>query len=89
MIIGYDFRLELHWENQNGIFVGINEIYNNVEKMTIDWSKDIMNNAIGSSNGDEINRDINNIQETTKDKDSEYYNTWGIGTCNWKRKRRF
>ena len=41
-----------------------------------------MNNVIGSSNGDEINRDINNIQETTKDKDSEYYNTWGIGTCN-------
>ena len=35
-----------------------------------------MNNVIGSSNGDEINRDINNIQETTKDKDSGHYNTF-------------
>ena len=31
---------------------------------------------IGASSGDEINRDINNMQETTKDKDSGHYNTF-------------
>ena len=34
------------------------------------------NVEIGNSTGDEINRDINNVQETTKDKDSGYYNTF-------------
>jgi filamentous hemagglutinin len=55
---------------------GVGFEYQDKEKEGITHNTVIGNVEIGKSSGDEINRDINNMQETTKDKDSGHYNTF-------------
>ena len=55
---------------------GVGVEYQDKEKEGITHNTVVGNVEIGTSSGDEINRDLNNMQETTKDKDSGYYNTF-------------
>ncbi|MBP9479660.1 MAG: hemagglutinin repeat-containing protein, partial [Sebaldella sp.] len=55
---------------------GVGVEYQDKEKEGITNNTVVGNVEIGTSSGDEINRDINNVQETTKDKDSGHYNTF-------------
>ena len=55
---------------------GVGVEYQNKEKEGITHNTVIGNVEIDKSSGDEINRDINKVQETTKDKDSGHYNTF-------------
>ncbi|MBP9479502.1 MAG: hemagglutinin repeat-containing protein [Sebaldella sp.] len=55
---------------------GVGVEYQNKEKEGITHNTVIGSVEIGKSSGDEINRDINKVQETTKDKDSGHYNTF-------------
>ncbi|MCP1226225.1 hemagglutinin repeat-containing protein [Sebaldella sp. S0638] len=55
---------------------GIGVEYQNKEKEGITHNTVVGNVEIGKSSGDEINKDLNNMQETTKDKDSGHYNTF-------------
>ena len=65
--------------NTTGATVGSGGVgfeYQDKDKKGITHNTVIGSVDIGSSTGDEINRDINKVQETTKDKDSGYYNTF-------------
>ena len=55
---------------------GVGVEYQNKEKEGITHNTVVGNVEIGISSGDEINKDLNNMQETTKDKDSGHYNTF-------------
>ena len=55
---------------------GVGVEYQDKEKEGITHNTVVGNVNIGTSSGDEINRDLNNMQEITKDKDSGYYNTF-------------
>ena len=53
---------------------GVGVEYQDKEKEGTTHNTVIGNVVIDKSTGDEVNRDINMVQETTKDKDSGYYN---------------
>ena len=55
---------------------GVGVEYQDKEKEGITHNTVVGNVEIDNSTGDEINRDITKVQETTKDKDSGYYNPY-------------